>query len=87
MKLLAQQTRKRKVFLIMDMKDFIDLCKKGNPISGEDKELHGLLTQCSYEAQKITMALIHPIISIFTIDKHFLLLKYLLRSYNDCLCL
>ncbi|TCP21489.1 acetyltransferase-like isoleucine patch superfamily enzyme [Scopulibacillus darangshiensis] len=41
----------------MDMKDFIDFCKKGNPISGEDKELHGLLTQCSYEAQKITMAL------------------------------
>jgi acetyltransferase-like isoleucine patch superfamily enzyme len=41
----------------MDMKEFIDFCKKGNPISGEDKELHGLLTQCSYEAQKITMAL------------------------------
>lgn len=41
----------------MDMKDFIDFCKKGNPISGEDKELHGLLTQCSYEAQKITMIL------------------------------
>ena len=39
----------------MDMNDFIDFCKKGNPISGEDKELHGLLTQCSYEAQKITM--------------------------------
>ncbi|MFD1176450.1 sugar O-acetyltransferase [Paenibacillus puldeungensis] len=41
----------------MDMKDFIDFCKNGNPISGEDKELHQLLTQCSYEAQKITMAL------------------------------
>jgi acetyltransferase-like isoleucine patch superfamily enzyme len=41
----------------MDMKEFIDFCKKGNPISGEDKELHGLLTQCSYEAQKITMEL------------------------------
>jgi len=41
----------------MDMKDFIDFCRKGNPISGEDKELHRLLTQCSYEAQKITMAL------------------------------
>lgn len=39
------------------MKDFIDFCKKGNPISGEDKELHGLLTQCSYQAQKITMEL------------------------------
>jgi acetyltransferase-like isoleucine patch superfamily enzyme len=41
----------------MDMKEFIDFCKKGNPISGEDKELHGLLTQCSYEAQRITMEL------------------------------
>ncbi|MGX2959706.1 sugar O-acetyltransferase [Peribacillus sp. JNUCC 23] len=41
----------------MDMKDFIDFCKRGNPVSGEDKELHGLLTQCSFEAQKITMAL------------------------------
>jgi len=41
----------------MNMKDFIDFCRKGNPISGEDKELHRLLTQCSYEAQKITMAL------------------------------
>jgi len=41
----------------MDMKDFIDFCRKGNPISGEDKELHRLLTQCSYEAQKVTMAL------------------------------
>ena len=41
----------------MDMKNFIDFCRKGNPISGEDKELHRLLTQCSYEAQKITMAL------------------------------
>jgi acetyltransferase-like isoleucine patch superfamily enzyme len=41
----------------MDMKEFIDFCKKGNPISGVDKELHGLLTQCSYEAQKITMEL------------------------------
>ena len=39
------------------MKEFIDFCKKGNPISGVDKELHGLLTQCSYEAQKITMEL------------------------------
>lgn len=39
------------------MKEFIDFCKDGNPISGEDKELHGLLTKCSYEAQKITMTL------------------------------
>ena len=41
----------------MDIKDFIDFCKEGKPISGEDKELHGLLIQCSYEAQKITMKL------------------------------
>ncbi|KAA1181932.1 sugar O-acetyltransferase [Paenibacillus sp. B2(2019)] len=41
----------------MEMKEFIDFCKKGNSISGEDKELHGLLTQCSYQAQKITMEL------------------------------
>ncbi|MBG9446135.1 MULTISPECIES: sugar O-acetyltransferase [Bacillaceae] len=41
----------------MNMEDFIDFCRKGNPISGEDKELHGLLTQCSYEAQRITMEL------------------------------
>ncbi|MNO37759.1 putative acetyltransferase [compost metagenome] len=42
---------------IKDMNDFIDFCKQGNSISGEDKELHGLLTQCSYQAQKITMEL------------------------------
>ena len=41
----------------MDMNDFIDFCKEGNPISGEDKKLHGLLTQRSYEALKITMTL------------------------------
>lgn len=41
----------------MAIKEFIDFCKKGNSISGEDKELHGLLTQCSYQAQKITMEL------------------------------
>lgn len=39
------------------MKDFIDFCKRGNPVSGEDKELHGLLTQISFEAQRITMRL------------------------------
>lgn len=41
----------------MNMEEFITYCKEGNPISGEDKELHGLLTQCSFEAQKITMEL------------------------------
>lgn len=41
----------------MDMKTFIDYCRQGNPISGEDTELHGLLTQCSFEAQRITMKL------------------------------
>lgn len=41
----------------MDMNSFIDYCKQGHPISGEDKKLHGLLIQCSEEAQKITMKL------------------------------
>ncbi|WP_277679070.1 DapH/DapD/GlmU-related protein [Gracilibacillus dipsosauri] len=41
----------------MNMEEFIEFCKKGNPISGVDQELHGLLTQCSYDAQKITMKL------------------------------
>jgi acetyltransferase-like isoleucine patch superfamily enzyme len=41
----------------LNMEEFLDFCKQGNPISGEDKELHGLLTQCSYEAQRITMVL------------------------------
>ncbi|QQK74471.1 sugar O-acetyltransferase [Salicibibacter cibarius] len=41
----------------MNMDEFIDFCKEGNPIPGEDKELHGLLTQCSFEAQRITMEL------------------------------
>ncbi|MDO7906142.1 DapH/DapD/GlmU-related protein [Paenibacillus sp. JX-17] len=41
----------------MDMNEFIDFCRQGNPISAEDTELHGLLIQCSYEAQKITMKL------------------------------
>ena len=41
----------------MDMNDFIDFCKEGNPIAGEDKELHGLLTQNSYEAIRITTEL------------------------------
>ncbi|MGR5910125.1 hypothetical protein ACT7C4_13475 [Bacillus pacificus] len=36
----------------MDMKNFINFCKAGNPISGENKELHDLLVQSSYEAQK-----------------------------------
>ncbi|WP_160035595.1 DapH/DapD/GlmU-related protein [Paenibacillus sp. An7] len=41
----------------MDRKAFIEFCKEGNPISGNDIELHGLLTECSYEAQRITMKL------------------------------
>ena len=41
----------------MNMKEFIAYCKAGNPISGEDRELHPLLTKCSYEAQRITMEL------------------------------
>jgi len=27
----------------MDMEAFIEFCRQGNPISGEDQELHGLL--------------------------------------------
>ncbi|MDN7242408.1 sugar O-acetyltransferase [Planococcus sp. N028] len=41
----------------MDIKEFIDFCRAGNPISGEDKELHSLLIRCSFEAQRITMDL------------------------------
>lgn len=41
----------------MNIKEFIEFCKEGKPISEEDKELHGLLTQCSFEAQRITMEL------------------------------
>ncbi len=43
--------------MAMNMDKFLEFCREGNPISGEDKELHGLLTQCSYEAQRITMEL------------------------------
>lgn len=39
------------------MSGFIEYCREGNPISGEDKELHGILVQCSYEAQSITIEL------------------------------
>ncbi|WP_342507830.1 sugar O-acetyltransferase [Sporosarcina sp. FSL K6-2383] len=41
----------------MNMDDFIEFCKQGNPITGEDKELHGLLIQNSYEAIRITTQL------------------------------
>lgn len=41
----------------MNMEEFIAYCKAGNSIAGEDKELHVLLTQCSFEAQRITMEL------------------------------
>lgn len=39
------------------MKEFIEFCRQGNSIRGEDTELHGLLTQHSFEAQKVTMEL------------------------------
>ena len=42
---------------MMNMTEFIEYCRAGNPISGEDKEMHDLLVQCSFEAQKITMEL------------------------------
>lgn len=41
----------------MEMQEFIDFCKAGNPISSTDKELHGLLVQSSFQAQKIMMEL------------------------------
>ena len=41
----------------MDMHDFIEFCKTGHSISGEDKQLHELLVQCSFQAQRITMKL------------------------------
>lgn len=39
------------------MNEFIEFCRQGNPIPGEDKELHGLLVQNSYEAIRITTKL------------------------------
>lgn len=41
----------------MNMEEFIEFCRAGNPISGDDKEMHGLLTDVSFEAQRITMEL------------------------------
>jgi acetyltransferase-like isoleucine patch superfamily enzyme len=41
----------------MEMQEFIDFCKAGNPISSADKELHGLLVQSSFKALMITMDL------------------------------
>lgn len=41
----------------MDKLAFIQYCREGNPIAGEDKTLHGLLVECSYDAQKTTMHL------------------------------
>lgn len=39
------------------MNEFIEFCKEGHLITGEDKELHGLLIQRSYEALRITTTL------------------------------
>ncbi|WP_414811619.1 DapH/DapD/GlmU-related protein [Rossellomorea marisflavi] len=39
------------------MDEFIEYCRAGHPIAGEDKELHGMLTDCSFEAQRMTMKL------------------------------
>lgn len=41
----------------MNMDEFIEYCRAGHPIAGEDKVLHGMLTDCSFEAQRITMKL------------------------------
>ncbi|MDR4938368.1 DapH/DapD/GlmU-related protein [Rossellomorea marisflavi] len=55
----------------MNKDEFIEYCRAGHPIAGEDKELHGMLTDCSFEAQRMTMKLntsYHPkeeIVEIF----------------------
>ncbi|MGG4547681.1 DapH/DapD/GlmU-related protein [Rossellomorea marisflavi] len=41
----------------MNMDEFIEYCRAGHPIAGEDKALHGMLTDCSFEAQRMTMKL------------------------------
>ncbi len=41
----------------MEMQEFIAFCKAGNPISSTDKELHSLLVQSSFQAQKIMVEL------------------------------
>ncbi len=41
----------------MNMDEFIEYCRAGHPIAGEDKVLHGMLTDCSFEAQRMTMKL------------------------------
>jgi acetyltransferase-like isoleucine patch superfamily enzyme len=41
----------------MNKDEFIEYCRAGHPIAGEDKELHGMLTDCSFEAQRMTMKL------------------------------
>lgn len=41
----------------MDKAAFIQFCREGNPIAGEDTELHQLLVECSFDAQRITMEL------------------------------
>ncbi|MEH7416553.1 hypothetical protein V7266_14795 [Neobacillus drentensis] len=76
----------------MEMKEFIVFCKKGNPISGQDKELHELLKQCSYEAQKITMKLNtsyhsrEEIVEIFSeltgnqVDSYFCVFRHFIQT-------
>lgn len=41
----------------MDIKDFIEYCKKGNYIKGEDKEKSTLMHECSQNAIRITTIL------------------------------
>lgn len=41
----------------MNRDEFIGYCRAGHPIAGEDKVLHGMLTDCSFEAQRMTMKL------------------------------
>lgn len=56
----------------MTKAEFIEYCRAGNPISGDGSELHHLLTQCSFDAQRITMQLNtsfhekHEIVALFS---------------------
>lgn len=41
----------------MNKQEFIDFCRAGNAIRAEDTDLHGLLVECAFDAQKITKKL------------------------------
>lgn len=41
----------------MNKPDFINFCRAGNPIRAEETDLHDLLIECAFDAQKITQKL------------------------------